>query len=113
MFDRPVAAVIANQDILAFMRALLGEGRGVLKLLGQMGGRRSLFPVYIGDDRTDEDAFRALNENGLTIRVGTGRRTAARCRLRGVDEVWKLLAAIGLPAKGRPAERGALTRRQL
>ena len=29
-----------------------------------------LFSIYIGDDRTDEDAFRALADKGITIRVG-------------------------------------------
>nr|WP_243665268.1 trehalose-phosphatase [Rhodothermus marinus] len=37
-------------------------------------------PVYIGDDTTDEDAFRALADRGLTIKVGDG-ATAARYRL--------------------------------
>lgn len=28
------------------------------------------FPVYVGDDVTDEDAFKALKNHGLTIRIG-------------------------------------------
>jgi trehalose-phosphatase len=70
------------------------KGRGVLKLLRWAGGSRRLFPIYIGDDRTDEDAFRSLRDRGLTIRVGSGRRTLARCRLRGVDDVWEFLDAL-------------------
>ncbi|MBI5300470.1 MAG: hypothetical protein HY877_09320 [Deltaproteobacteria bacterium] len=27
-------------------------------------------PVYIGDDITDEDAFKALRPYGITIRIG-------------------------------------------
>jgi len=35
--------------------------------------------VYVGDDETDEDAFRVLGENGIGIRVGDdGRTTLAR-----------------------------------
>lgn len=30
----------------------------------------SYFPIYAGDDITDEDAFKALKPHGLTIRVG-------------------------------------------
>lgn len=71
------------------------KGRGVLELMRGAGGAGRRFPIYIGDDRTDEDAFRALGDRGLTIRVGTGRRTAARHRLRSVEDVWKLLAALG------------------
>ena len=31
---------------------------------------QAYFPVYVGDDITDEDAFEALKDHGLTIRVG-------------------------------------------
>jgi len=31
------------------------------------------FPLYLGDDRTDEDAFAALPEKGLAIRIGNNR----------------------------------------
>ena len=56
-------------------------------------------PFYIGDDVTDEDAFRALAGSGVAIRVqGRGadarredERTAADYRLEGVDEVRRLL----------------------
>ena len=34
--------------------------------------------IYIGDDTTDEDAFRALGEEAVTIRVGDHAQTAAR-----------------------------------
>lgn len=37
-------------------------------------------PVYIGDDTTDEDAFRVLNGEAITIKVGPG-ETAARYQL--------------------------------
>ena len=32
--------------------------------------REAVWPVYIGDDRTDEDAFDEIGTNGLTIAVG-------------------------------------------
>ena len=44
-------------------------------------------PVYLGDDTTDEDAFRALNAlrpDAVTVKVGDG-ETAARYRLADVD----------------------------
>ncbi len=82
------------------------KGKGVLELLRRAGGPGPLFPVYIGDDRTDEDAFRSLRDRGLTIRVGLGRRTLARCRLSRVDAVWAFLAALRsrLELPPRPGE---------
>ncbi len=32
--------------------------------------REPVWPVYIGDDATDEDAFEEVGTNGLTIAVG-------------------------------------------
>lgn len=52
--------------------------------------RRSVLPIYIGDDVTDEDAFRALTE-GITIRVGPRAGSKARYYVRDVKEVTALL----------------------
>lgn len=43
-------------------------------------------PIYLGDDVTDEDAFEALGEEAVTVKIGTG-KTTARYRLDGVEEV--------------------------
>jgi trehalose 6-phosphate phosphatase len=55
------------------------------------------YPVYIGDDTTDEDAFTALTGDALTIRVGYSPGTAARffvpdvCAVRAfLAKVWEL-----------------------
>ncbi len=56
--------------------------------------RRSLSgrtPVYLGDDTTDEDAFRAVRPHGVGVLVGRSRRSAARYRLAGPAEVRDLL----------------------
>jgi trehalose-phosphatase len=80
------------------------KGQGVLEMMRRMC---PCYPIYIGDDRTDEDAFRSLRDLGLTIRVGSGRRTLARHRLPCVDDVWELLIALRprlmlAPALNRP-----------
>jgi len=43
--------------------------------------------VYVGDDVTDEDAFKALKKSDFPIRVGSGLRTAARYSLKSPAEV--------------------------
>jgi trehalose 6-phosphate phosphatase len=55
-------------------------------------GRR---PVFVGDDVTDEDGFRIVNDlDGLSIRVGQGNTTAARFSLDDVSDVHDWLRAV-------------------
>lgn len=70
------------------------KGRAVLWLLKELGLEEAL-PVYIGDDVTDEDAFRALARRGVGIAVqGAPQPTAAQYTLRDPDEVRALLAGL-------------------
>jgi trehalose 6-phosphate phosphatase len=72
------------------------KGKAVLWLLETLGleGRNTL-PIYIGDDRTDEDAFRALEKRGVAILVSEQpQATAARYSLKNSDEVECFLRAL-------------------
>jgi trehalose 6-phosphate phosphatase len=72
------------------------KGRAVQSLVTLLGGRRAVHALYLGDDRTDEDAFRALRSGGTGIVVWSAPRpTAARYHLRDPDEVGALLDALG------------------
>lgn len=52
-------------------------------------------PLYIGDDATDEQAFRGLLRRGLTILVADPPRlTAAQCYVRNPEEVWQFLTHL-------------------
>ncbi len=68
------------------------KGRAVRRI--QAGLTAGSTPIYIGDDRTDEDAFRALAGRGLTARVGGCGPTTAGFRLAGVGEVWSVIRAL-------------------
>jgi trehalose-phosphatase len=78
------------------------KGKAVLYLLRALGlDRDDVLPLYIGDDITDEDAFRALAGRGVGILVAdpvdpevAGRRTAAEFLLRDTAEVEDLLDAL-------------------
>jgi trehalose-phosphatase len=72
------------------------KGAAVLWLLERLGlGGPEALPLYIGDDLTDEDAFRALAGRGLGIAVfAEPRPTAAQFRLRDPAEVRGFLGAL-------------------
>jgi trehalose 6-phosphate phosphatase len=59
-------------------------------------------PVYVGDDTTDEAAFRALPDEGVGVKVGEG-ETAADYRVEDVDDVRRFFEGVlGSPALGEP-----------
>jgi alpha,alpha-trehalase len=72
------------------------KGKAVLWLLEQLGLEGpDARPIYIGDDRTDEDAFRALEQRGVGILVSEEPRvTAASYSLRDSSEVQRFLCKL-------------------
>ena len=60
-------------------------------------GRHGGLPIYVGDDETDEDAFRAVAGRGLSVRgPRRGRRpdTVAEFAFADTDEVRVFLETI-------------------
>lgn len=75
------------------------KGKALEYLLNALGleGRADIFPIYIGDDRTDEDAFKVLNKqnHGLGILVSTAvKETNAQSSLRDPSEVLEFLQCL-------------------
>ncbi|MHB8909526.1 MAG: trehalose-phosphatase [Syntrophales bacterium] len=72
------------------------KGKTVFWLLEKstVAGGEPPWPLYVGDDRTDEDAFRAIGERGVTVFVGSPGRTEARYYLRNVGEVRAFLGRL-------------------
>ena len=72
------------------------KGKALLWLLATLrSGRPKARPIYIGDDRTDEDAFRALGQRGVGILVSEQpRSTAARYALKNPSEVERFLQEL-------------------
>ncbi len=72
------------------------KGKAVLWLLDTLELERGkAFPIFIGDDRTDEDAFSALEERGVGVLVSEQpQETAASYWLRNPDEVECFLERI-------------------
>lgn len=73
------------------------KGKAVLQLLSRQKAflrGKAILPIYIGDDKTDEDAFRVLRNNSLTIFVGKPKKSYAGFYLKNTNEVFKLLKII-------------------
>ena len=72
------------------------KGKAVLWLLETLGlERRNVLPIYIGDDRTDEDAFRAIEKRGVAILVSEQPQiTAASYWLNNPEDVELFLQKI-------------------
>ncbi|OGX00390.1 MAG: hypothetical protein A2062_07645 [Omnitrophica WOR_2 bacterium GWA2_44_7] len=63
---------------------LLARQRFILK-------DKDVFPVYIGDDTTDEDAFKVLKNKGLTIVVDSQKDSSAEYYVKDTAEVGMVL----------------------
>ncbi|MDP2924407.1 MAG: trehalose-phosphatase [Candidatus Omnitrophota bacterium] len=73
------------------------KGKAVLWLLArqQFGLKdNKVFPIYIGDDITDEDAFKALRNKGLTVFVGNPKKSQANYYVKNTWEVKEFLEKI-------------------
>jgi trehalose 6-phosphate phosphatase len=72
------------------------KGKAVLWLLETLGLEGAkVRPIYIGDDRTDEDAFRALEQRGAGILESEEPRpTASSYSLRDPSEVERFLGKL-------------------
>ncbi|WP_366655695.1 trehalose-phosphatase [Fodinicurvata sp. EGI_FJ10296] len=70
------------------------KGRALTALLERRGlDKPDVVPVYLGDDTTDEDAFRAISRRGigLVVRDEKDRPTAARYALADTADVERFL----------------------
>ncbi len=84
------------------------KGRAVLWALEQLDlARADVLPIYIGDDITDESAFRALAGYGIGIAVRDGetRRSAADFSLRDTGDVKAFLQRLASMTEAVPGQR--------
>lgn len=66
------------------------KGEALKRIAGCLGIPRSAV-LYLGDDATDEAAFRAI-PNGISVSIGPSRPSAAHWMARDPDDVRQLLA---------------------
>lgn len=79
--------VLEGKMVIEIKPRVAHKGEAIAGFMGEppFAGRR---PVFLGDDLTDEDGFRVVNElGGVTVRVGDEGRSEARHRLANVEAV--------------------------
>jgi trehalose 6-phosphate phosphatase len=94
-------AAVPRMELMGFnggveLRATgVDKGTALRGWLAEQGGVAAAdVALYIGDDRTDEDAFAVLTEHGgLGVKVGEG-ETTAQGRVADCEAVGALLAAL-------------------
>lgn len=73
------------------------KGKVVLWLLARQKFAekdKPVVPVYVGDDKTDEDAFRAIRKQGITVAVGNNRKSHAQYYVKSQAEVIGFLSIL-------------------
>ena len=69
------------------------KGKAASMLLDSFKKEKPL-SFYLGDDKTDEDAFSALDGKGITVFVGKPRKSKAKFFLKNVSEVGTFLKRL-------------------
>ncbi|MBX0289219.1 bifunctional alpha,alpha-trehalose-phosphate synthase (UDP-forming)/trehalose-phosphatase [Hymenobacter sp. HSC-4F20] len=83
--------VMEGNKVIEVKTAGINKGTAAARWLTQYN---PTFILALGDDRTDEDTFRALPPEAYTVKVGTGARSLARYHLRSPTEVRNLLRSL-------------------
>ena len=83
--------VMEGNKVLEIKAAGINKGNAAARWLAKYPAD---FVLALGDDRTDEDTFRALPANAYTVRVGTDARSLARFHITSPVEVRQLLRRL-------------------
>jgi trehalose 6-phosphate phosphatase len=73
------------------------KGKALLYIIEEIEMARgaAMFPMFVGDDKTDEDGFAALPTTGAGVLVGSANAaTAAACYVNDPEEAVKLLEQL-------------------
>jgi len=104
LFYREIGKFVASKSILVTrgwrileVRPNVAWDKGsavkwILSYLSNYLLKERPYPIYMGDDETDEDAFRTLKGRGLTILVSPGKGASeASYFIRDVEEAYQFL----------------------
>lgn len=103
----PGLEILRGKKVLELRpRVAWGKGQAVQLLRSLLAGslRRRALTIYLGDDATDEEVFRALRGKAVCVAVGR-RRTRAPYRVSGPAAVERLLARLAEALEGTDVRR--------
>ncbi|GAB3637590.1 bifunctional alpha,alpha-trehalose-phosphate synthase (UDP-forming)/trehalose-phosphatase [Hymenobacter arcticus] len=83
--------VMEGNKVLEIKNAGINKGTAAARWLAAYPAD---FVLALGDDRTDEDTFRAMPPEAYTVRVGAGVRSLARFNISSPTEVRQLLRKL-------------------
>jgi trehalose 6-phosphate phosphatase len=93
--------ILRGKKVVEILPQGVSKGAAIQEIL-LFPGFSELFPVYLGDDITDESAFRVLQGRGLTVKVGVGQAaTAATYSLAHPTAVRQFLALLAAHLEDR------------
>ena len=69
------------------------KGKAVIKIK-RILNKRNLITIYLGDDITDENAFKVLNRNDISIFVGAKKKSNAKYKIKNADGVKDFLGML-------------------
>ena len=84
------ASAKAGSNVLELFTRHASKGTAIERLRNEAGSRTVMF---VGDDLTDEEAFAALGEADVTIKVGPA-QTIAQFRLAAPENVLEFLGSL-------------------
>jgi trehalose 6-phosphate phosphatase len=91
-----ILEVISGAKIVEARPKGWNKGKAIERFLTNSTEKSSTLIMYIGDDITDEDAFRVIGKRGITIHVRnqSRRKTVAQYWVNNPDEVYRFLQSL-------------------
>uniref|UniRef100_UPI0006E3A302 bifunctional alpha,alpha-trehalose-phosphate synthase (UDP-forming)/trehalose-phosphatase n=1 Tax=Hymenobacter sp. AT01-02 TaxID=1571877 RepID=UPI0006E3A302 len=83
--------VLEGNKVIEIKTAGINKGTAAARWVSQYNPD---FILALGDDRTDEDTFRAMPAEAYTVKVGSSPRSQARYHLASTQEVRRLLRSL-------------------
>jgi trehalose-phosphatase len=101
--------IVAGKKVIEAKSAGAKKGDAIAQILARR--TPSAVPIYIGDDLSDESAFRVITEKGLAILVArTPRATPATYYLKDPREVYTYVRCLNAVRQTRLKRRGGALR---